>query len=123
MSKTMTATGTTTTKGSDALSTKPARHSKSQVFADGQPTLNRMIKGLFAFQENRLLQRKKPRRGKSLNLYATRQPLCNKISYVQIASQQPVKVVALVGLSPTRRVGRFTTEQPGACRPARRRGE
>ena len=37
-----------------------------------------------------------------------------------LAPQQPVKVVALVGESPTRRIGRFTTEQPGACRPARR---
>ena len=40
-----------------------------------------------------------------------------------LAPQQPVKVVALVGESPTRRIGRFTAEQPGACRPARRRGE
>jgi len=39
------------------------------------------------------------------------------------APQQPVKVVALVGESPTRRIGRFTTERSGACRPARRRGE
>ena len=31
--------------------------------------------------------------------------------------QQPVKVVALVGASPTRRIGRFTTERLGACRP------
>jgi len=35
------------------------------------------------------------------------------------APQQPVKVVALVGESPTRRMGRFTAEPPGACRPAR----
>src|SRR5208282_2660335 len=40
-----------------------------------------------------------------------------------LAPQQPMKVVALVGESPIRRVRRFTTEQPGACRPARRRGE
>src|SRR5207245_5618546 len=41
----------------------------------------------------------------------------------QDAPQQPVKVVALVGESPTRRIGRFTTERPGACPPARRGGE
>jgi len=41
----------------------------------------------------------------------------------QVAPQQPVKVVAFVGVSPTRRVGRFATEQPGACPPARRGGE
>jgi hypothetical protein len=41
----------------------------------------------------------------------------------EIKAQQPVKVVVLVGASPTRRIGRYTTEQPGACRPARRRGE
>jgi hypothetical protein len=33
------------------------------------------------------------------------------------APQQPVKVVALVGESPTRRIGRFTTERPGAVAP------
>ena len=37
--------------------------------------------------------------------------------------QQPVKVVGFVGESPTRRIGRFTTERPGACPPARRGGE
>jgi hypothetical protein len=39
------------------------------------------------------------------------------------ALQQPVKVVALVGESPIRRIERFTAEQPGACRPARGRWE
>jgi hypothetical protein len=33
-----------------------------------------------------------------------------------ITPQQPVKVVALVGESPTRRIGRFATKRPGACR-------
>src|ERR1041385_8889812 len=33
-----------------------------------------------------------------------------------ITPQQPAKVVALVGASPTCRIGRFTTERPGACR-------
>jgi hypothetical protein len=36
-----------------------------------------------------------------------------------ITPQQPAKVVALVGASPTRRIGRFTTERPGACRPCK----
>ena len=33
-----------------------------------------------------------------------------------VAPQQPAKVVALMGESPIRRIGRFTTERPGACR-------
>jgi len=38
---------------------------------------------------------------------------------VLIMPQQPVKVVALVGASPTRRIGRFATERLGACRPCK----
>src|SRR6059036_132408 len=34
-----------------------------------------------------------------------------------ITPKQPVKVVALMGESPIRRIGRFTTERPGACCP------
>ena len=34
-----------------------------------------------------------------------------------LTPQQPAKVAALVGESPTRGIGRFTTERPGACRP------
>ena len=41
---------------------------------------------------------------------------------LSIAPQQPVKVVALVGESPIRRIGRFTTERPGACRPCKGAG-
>ncbi len=38
------------------------------------------------------------------------------------APPQPVKVGAFVGESPTGRIGRFTTEWPGACPSARRGG-
>ncbi len=43
--------------------------------------------------------------------------------YKQVTPQQPAKGAQLVGESPTRRIGRFTTERPGACRAARLRGE
>jgi hypothetical protein len=39
------------------------------------------------------------------------------------APQQPAKGAALVGESPTRRIRRFTTEQPDACRCRKARGE
>jgi hypothetical protein len=45
------------------------------------------------------------------------------VFYKYVAPQQPVKGVLLVGESPTRRVRRFTTEQPEACPAARRGGE
>jgi hypothetical protein len=44
-------------------------------------------------------------------------------SYRHGAPQQPAKGAALVGESPTRRIRRFTTEQPDACRCRKARGE
>src|ERR1017187_6745665 len=43
--------------------------------------------------------------------------------YKHGAPQQPAKGAALVGESPTRRIRRFTTEQPDACRCRKARGE
>ena len=38
------------------------------------------------------------------------------------STQQPAKGAQLVGVSPTRRIRRFTTERPGACPAARLEG-
>ena len=45
------------------------------------------------------------------------------LCYRHCAPQQPAKGAALVGESPTRRIRRFTTEQPDACRCRKARGE
>lgn len=45
------------------------------------------------------------------------------LGYIYVSPQQPVKGVLNVGASPTRRIKRFTTEQPDACLAARPEGE
>jgi len=61
-------------------------------------------------------------RGPRMPLLAELEHRFRPRGYKHAAPQQPAKGAQLVGESPTRRIRRFTTEQPGACPAARLEG-